>query len=182
MAWSIKNYFQSRQLFESDSINGLLEMLEIKVPNKGNLAITHVLFDMNGTIATGGIIDTRVSGYLEKIREILKICIISADTFGTLEKMAGKYNLEYHIIPRKNNEAKEKQDTVKKYGGEHVIAVGNGNNDTLMLEEAAIGIGIMGSEGISRDCLLAADIIVGDICHACSLILDPRKLVATLRT
>lgn len=62
-----------------------------------------------------------------------------------------------------------------------MVAVGNGANDARMLERAALGIAVLGPEGLALSCLQAADVVVPDILAALDLLLFPRRLVATLR-
>jgi soluble P-type ATPase len=50
-----------------------------------------------------------------------------------------------------------------------------------MLREAALGIAVLGPEGLALDALQSADMVVPDIHAALSLLQDPRRLVATLR-
>jgi soluble P-type ATPase len=64
---------------------------------------------------------------------------------------------------------------------EKTVAMGNGNNDQLILKEAALGIVILGDEGISVTALKQADIMVKNISDALDLLLKPKRLTATLR-
>ena len=50
-----------------------------------------------------------------------------------------------------------------------------------MLKEAAIGIAVLGPEGMASDLLETADVLVMDINDALDLLLHPKRLVATLR-
>jgi len=50
-----------------------------------------------------------------------------------------------------------------------------------MLEAAAVGVAVIGAEGAATGCLLASDIVVTSIADALSLVVDPRRLAATLR-
>jgi soluble P-type ATPase len=50
-----------------------------------------------------------------------------------------------------------------------------------MLEEAALGIAVLGPEGLAVPALLAADVLVASIEDALDLLLNPRRLIATLR-
>ena len=61
------------------------------------------------------------------------------------------------------------------------MAIGNGSNDVLMLKEAALGIGVIGEEGCSKEILKEADFIVKNITDALSALLHPERIVATLR-
>jgi soluble P-type ATPase len=61
------------------------------------------------------------------------------------------------------------------------IAIGNGSNDHLILKEAALGIAVLGEEGMSVLAMKNADIVVRDISNALDLFLKPKRLIAILR-
>ena len=50
-----------------------------------------------------------------------------------------------------------------------------------MLETARLGIAVLGPEGASAGAATAADILVGNILAGLDLLLDTRRLVATVR-
>jgi soluble P-type ATPase len=61
------------------------------------------------------------------------------------------------------------------------VAVGNGNNDQFILKECALGIAVLGKEGLSLAAIKHADLIVREISDAFDLLLKPKRLIATLR-
>jgi soluble P-type ATPase len=61
------------------------------------------------------------------------------------------------------------------------VAIGNGSNDHLILKEAALGIAVLGEEGMSVSSMKNADIVVKNISNALDLFLKPKRLIATLR-
>jgi soluble P-type ATPase len=50
-----------------------------------------------------------------------------------------------------------------------------------MLAEAALGIGVIGDEGMATEALIASDVVVRNISDALDLLREPRRLVASLR-
>ena len=72
-------------------------------------------------------------------------------------------------------------EVVRRLGADHVVAVGNGANDGLMLEAAAIGVAVLGREGLAREAREGAHIVVPHINDALDLLLLPQRLIATLR-
>jgi soluble P-type ATPase len=50
-----------------------------------------------------------------------------------------------------------------------------------MLETAALGISVLGEEGLATSALVASDLTVPHINAALDLLLDPVRIVATLR-
>ena len=67
-------------------------------------------------------------------------------------------------------------------GADHVVAIGNGRNDRLMLAASALGIGVGGTEGIAVETIAACDVVVPDIGAALDLLLETKRLVASLRS
>jgi len=78
------------------------------------------------------------------------------------------------------DEAEQKRSLVERLGAERVVAIGNGANDAGMLQAAALGIAVLGPEGLAGEAWQAADVVAG-IHQALDLLLHPRRLVATLR-
>jgi len=62
-----------------------------------------------------------------------------------------------------------------------VVAVGNGQNDIPMMRSASLGIAVLGPEGLCTELLRVADVVVTSITDALDLLLEPRRLTATLR-
>ena len=50
-----------------------------------------------------------------------------------------------------------------------------------MLKTAALRIAVLGPEGMAAGLLGASDVLVRDICEGLDLLLNPQRLVATLR-
>ncbi len=59
--------------------------------------------------------------------------------------------------------------------------MGNGRNDRLMLARAGLGIAVVGPEGAHHEALAAASVVVPDIRAGLDLLLNPKRLLATLR-
>jgi soluble P-type ATPase len=66
-------------------------------------------------------------------------------------------------------------------GADHVVCVGNGRNDRLMLKEAALGIAVILQEGAAAETVAAADVVCTHIVSALELLHNPLRLTATLR-
>jgi len=79
------------------------------------------------------------------------------------------------------NEGEAKLDILLRLGSSVCCAVGNGHNDVLMLEDAALSICVMGPEGCFAGAFQHVDIVVTDILHALDMLLEPRSAIATLR-
>jgi P-type E1-E2 ATPase len=156
-------------------------MLEVDIPSRGLLRLEYLVLDVNGTIALDGQLLPSVHERLGQLSRLLDMWLVSADTQGTLVELADVLQIKWRLL-QKGNEATQKAVLVGELGAERVVAIGNGANDAMMLRQAALGIAVLGGEGLSAACLTAADVVVPSIESALDLLLYPRRLVATLRT
>lgn len=152
-------------------------MIEIHIPGRGDLRLRHLTLDLNGTLALDGRLIDGVAERLSAVRAHLSPYLLTADTFGAMaavEKVLG-------FSATRIASSAEKAVFVEKLGAASVVAIGNGANDAGMLTAAALGIVVLGPEGLAREAIEAADIVAPDINTALDLLLNPRRLVATLR-
>lgn len=156
-------------------------MVEIEISGYGKLNIQHIVLDFNGTIAISGKLINGVTKILNELSKKVNIHVFTADTFGNVEKELSDVICRVSVVP-KNHEDYGKLDCLEKLGSKSVIAIGNGMNDRLMLDKAAIGICVVGNEGAATKTLLVSDIVVTNIFDAFALILDTNKLKTTLRS
>lgn len=158
--------------------------IELLIPGRGSYHLAHLVLDVNGTVAAGGRLIEGVPERLASVRKAgLELHWITADTRGRQAALDEEMGWPAVRIaaddPR--GEAEQKAAFVRSLNAEHVVAVGNGSNDAAMLREAAIGLAVMGPEGLALDALLAADAVVPSILTGLDVLADPSRLVATLR-
>ncbi len=159
----------------------VVAMLTVEIPGHGLLEMHTLVLDVNGTILCDGAVVAGVEPALEALAPVLRVIAVTADTRGEAAQQLARLAIErVHIVPR-GGEAEAKLDLVDELGSQGVVAVGNGANDELMLRDAALGIAVIGGEGAARAALDAADVVVTSIGDALGLLLEPRRLVATLR-
>lgn len=155
--------------------------MKIDIPGTGEIEIENLLMDYNGTLAVDGQI---VDGVKDKINELsclVKIHVITADTFGTVQKTLEDTHCTVIVLPGENQD-QAKLDYLRKLGPEKTLCVGNGANDRLMLNEAVIGIAVLLEEGLTVSALTASDIVVKSILDVFSYLEKPDRLKACLRT
>ena len=142
--------------------------------------IENIVLDLNGTIATDGRIPFEVKEKIKPLTENLKIYVLTADTQGTASEEI--QNMKAELIKIIGEDSKRgKLEFLCSLKPEITVAIGNGNNDQLILKEAALGIAVLGEEGMSVLAMKNADIIVKNISDALDLFLRPKRLIATLR-
>lgn len=155
-------------------------MIRVEIPGRETYDLEHLLLDLNGTIALDGEPLSGVAGRVAALRACLAIDLITADTHGKAGEVAGGLGVPLMRI-EPSDEGRQKQALVERLGAERVVAIGNGANDARMLSTAALGIAVLGPEGLAVEALQAADLLVNRIEDALDLLLYPRRLVATLR-
>jgi soluble P-type ATPase len=141
-------------------------MIEIEIPGFGLLKLQHFVSDFSGTLSADGKLLPGVGERLNRITGILKVHILTADTFGMAQEELLDIKCALQILNGNRHDV-QKEEYVKKLGAESVAAFGNGNNDRKMLQAAKVGIAVTENEGCAVDGL--------------DLLLNPKRLTATLR-
>jgi P-type E1-E2 ATPase len=118
---------------------------------------------------------------LEILAQSLEIHILTADTFGAVRSQVAGYPVRVTIIAG-SPEAEAKATYVRELGREQTAAIGNGRNDARMLKEAALGVAVVQEEGAAASTVMAADVVAPTILAALDLMINRKRLVATLRT
>jgi soluble P-type ATPase len=155
-------------------------MIDIEVPGFTRYQLQHIVLDVNGTIAKDGQLMEGVKELFAELSYRLNVHLVTADTHGGQKIIDETLGLKAVRIESRN-QIKAKLDYIQRLGVDKVVAVGNGANDSAMLEHAALGIIIIGPEGAAVESLLKAKVIVPDIRAALELLLYPKRLMATLR-
>ena len=155
-------------------------MLEITIPGFGLAKLEHLVSDYTGTLSIDGTLIPGVKEQLNNIAQFLSVHIVTADTFGTAREEVKDIPCETIFLTGEDQDI-QKEDYIKKLGPDHVVAVGNGNNDRRMLRAARLGIAVIEGEGASAQAVMAAAIVVRSITDAFALLLNPTRCKATLR-
>lgn len=156
-------------------------MFKIIIPGYKTLNLSHLVMDYNGTLAQDGVLLKGVRARLIGLSETLHLHVVTADTFGIARSQLNGLPCELAIFPFEQH-AQAKLDYIQHLGDAQVAAIGNGRNDRLMLQAAALGIAVIQGEGTAMETCLAADALVPNILAALDLLLFPERLIATLRS
>ncbi len=153
---------------------------ELDIPGFGPLRLAHLVSDFTGTLSIDGKLLPGVRERLNRVAGFLHVHILTADTFGRAKTELKGIDCEIHILEGENHDV-QKADYVSKLGPETVVAFGNGNNDRGMLKAARIGVAVCLDEGCATDAIKSADILVTSATDAIDLLLNPKRMKATLR-
>jgi soluble P-type ATPase len=159
----------------------------IDIPGFGRLSIEHILTDYTGTLSRGGKLVPGVVDRLRRLKELVKVHVISADSFGTASGQLAAIPLEPYILEQGKKHDIEKLNYVSRNGLDpsRIAAFGNGNNDVLLLEEVSQGgglaIAVDNGEGCSVQAMQKATLFIVNIVNGLDLLLEPTRCKATLR-
>jgi len=158
-------------------LGGRAVSIQIPIPGGEDLTLEHLVLDVNGTLTHRGQPIVSAVSTLEELSGRLTLHLLSADTFGTAGELAASLGASYRQVAT----GEDKREYVLALGASTCVAVGNGRNDVPMLCAAALGIAVLGPEGLHRAALNAAEVSTLSIDEALNLLVEPRGLTATLR-
>ncbi len=155
-------------------------MLNIDIPGREPLRASYLVADYNGTLARDGKLLPELASLIPQIARALDVHVVTADTFGIAGQELSGLPVELAILPS-DQQDERKAEYIRQLGPESCVCIGNGRNDKLMLEQAALGICLIQEEGASVVTAGAADVLCTSVQDALRLLLKPKRLVATLR-
>lgn len=155
-------------------------MISLDIPGFGAVEIKHLVCDYSGTLSVDGQLLDGLKESLNKLSEKVEIHILTADTHGKARSQLQDIDCLIEIIEG-GDQHFQKENYVRELGADSVFAIGNGNNDTLMLSAARVGVAVCLDEGVSAMAVNHADVVVNSIVAALGLLFNPNRLKATLR-
>jgi P-type E1-E2 ATPase len=156
-------------------------MIELQIPGRGDIQLEYAVFDVNGTLAVDGQLIAGVEPLIAQLRVRLEVRLLTADTHGKQIEIDRLLLLTADRLQPGGHEREQKADYVRALDASKVVAIGNGGNDVDMLKSAALGIAVIGHEGAAFEALAVAAVVTHDIFDAIGLLLNPKRLIATLR-
>jgi len=157
-----------------------LSMIIIEIPGYKKIVAEHLILDYNGTLAVDGILIPGLKDILNVLAEKIRIHVVTADTFGNAAAGLSGIPCTLTILAAERQQ-QQKARYIKHIGRHKTIAIGNGVNDALMLKKAALSIAVIQKEGSALTTLKNANIVCTNIKDALELLINPQRLIATLR-
>src|SRR4030043_391420 len=103
-------------------------MIRVEIPGYGCLELEHFVTDFSGTLSEDGKLLPGVKAKLNELSAILKVHVLTSDTFGRAEKELDGVNCILHVLKGEGH-VFQKEKYVRDLGTDTVAALGNGNND-----------------------------------------------------
>ena len=162
--------------------------IRIDIPGFGQLHIQAVCSDYTGTLSRKGELIDGVSERLHRLAELVDIHVVTSDTRKTARGQLAELPLTLHDQIAPDDHDVFKRDYLARLGvGLAQIAVfGNGRNDRLWLaavrDAGGLSIAVDVGEGCAVEAMTSANLFVTGIGNALDLLLDCKRIIATLRT
>jgi soluble P-type ATPase len=154
-------------------------MITIQRPGQELLKIDFILIDFEGTLASDRRVHPKVKDRINLLSKRTKIHILAKGEKERVEESLKKVKAEI-VNLSDGNSSQQKLDLLRQLGAPRTVAIGNGMDDVLMIEEAGFGICVLGKEGASSVSMKKADVVFMNILDALDFLLKPLRQKATL--
>lgn len=156
-------------------------MIRVTIPGLRIVVLEHLVLDYNGTLAVDGKMLEGIEERIATLARELTVHIVTGNSYGdAAERLKGLPCRVTCLEATRQGDAKRQY--VERLGADRTAAIGNGRNDAPMLKAAALGIAVLGTEGLASDAATSADILVRHTIDALGLLLKPQRLIASLRS
>ncbi len=154
-------------------------MISIQRPGQEPLEIDIILIDFEGTLASDRRVHPKAKDKINLLSKRVRIYILAKEEKERVTEVLKRVKAEI-VFLKEENTSREKLNLLKQLGAGRTAAIGNGADDVLMVDEAGLGICIIGREGAAGETIQKADLVFPDIVDALDFFLKPLRQKATL--
>lgn len=149
------------------------------IPGHGTLKLHHLVCDVEGTLTVDGRLQEELFRPLLGLRDRLNLHLITVDAYRQQDAL--DFRLGLKAIRISPTEAGSQKRAYVEGLGAGVVVIGQGADDVEMMLVADLSICVLSVEGAARETLLAADLVVPDTLRALQLLMNPLRILNTLR-
>ena len=143
------------------------------------MEIDFILLDFEGTLASDRQVHPKAKDKINLLSKRTQIYILTKEQKEQVEEILKKVKAEI-IYLMEGKSSQQKLDLLRQLGASRTVAIGNGVDDVPMIEEAGLGISVMGKEGTFSEAMKKADVVFMNILDALDFLLKPLRQKATL--
>jgi len=154
-------------------------MITIQRPGQKPLEIEFILIDFEGTLASDRRVHPKAKDKINLLSKRTKIYILTKGEKEVVEESLKRVKAEIYYLTE-GEASQRKLDLLRQLGATRTVAIGNGVDDIPMIEEAGLGICVIGKEGTSVEAMKKADVVVSNVLDALDFLLKPLRQKATL--
>lgn len=149
-------------------------MISIERPGQTNVEIDFILIDFEGTLATDRRVHPKAKDKINLLSKRTSIYVLTMQQKEVIEERLRKVNAEI-IFLAEGDASRRKLDLLRQLGPSRCAAIGNATSDAALMQEAGIGICVIGHEGSSAKALKHAEVVFSDILDALDFLLKPLR-------
>ena len=154
-------------------------MISIQRPGQSNLEIEFILIDFEGTLASDRRVHPKAKDKINLLSKRTKIYILTKEEKERGEEVLKKVKAEtVHLTEGESSQ--KKMELLRQLGPARTVVIGNGIDDISMIEEAGLGVCVLGKEGTSSEAMKRADVVFMNILDALDFLLKPLRQKAGL--
>ncbi len=154
-------------------------MITILRPGQEPLEIDSILIDFEGTLAQDRRVHPKAKDKINLLSKRTKIYVLTKGEKEGVEKVLK--NVKSAIVYlNEEKSSQQKLDLLRQLGGSRTVAIGNGVDDTSMIEEAGLSLCVIGKEGTFTETVKKADLVFMNILDALDFLLKPQRQKTTL--
>ena len=156
-----------------------MTMISIQRPGMESLDVHFVLIDLEGTLAMDGRIHPKAKDKVNLLSKRASIYILTKSDREKVEKTLTKMKVEVLYVTE-GNSSQQKLNVLQRLGPHQTAVIGNGLDDVQIMEQAGLGMCVIGKEGSSTETMAKADLVVTNVLDALDFLLKPLRQGATL--
>jgi soluble P-type ATPase len=154
-------------------------MISIQRPGMESLDIHFVLIDFEGTLAMDGRVHPKAKDKVNLLSKRATITILTKSNREKVEETLRKMKVEILYVTE-GDSTQQKLNVLQRLGPHQTAVIGNGLDDVRILEQAGLGMCVIGKEGSSAEAVAKADLVVTNVLDALDFLLKPLRQRATL--
>jgi soluble P-type ATPase len=154
-------------------------MISIQRPGMENLELHFVLIDFEGTLAMDGRVHPKAKDKVNLLSKRATLYIVTKSSKEKVEETLRKMKVEI-IYVTEGDSSRQKLNLLQRLGPHQTAVIGNGFDDVQIMEQAGLGMCVIGKEGSSAEAVAKADLVVTSVLDALDFLLKPLRQRATL--
>jgi soluble P-type ATPase len=154
-------------------------MISIQRPGMESLDIHFVLIDFEGTLAMDGRVHPKAKDKVNLLSKRVTITILTKSNREEVEETLRKMRAEILYVTE-GDSSQQKLNALQRLGAHQTAVIGNGLDDVRIMEQAGLGMCVIGKEGASAEAMAKADLVVTHVLDALDFLLKPLRQRAML--
>jgi soluble P-type ATPase len=154
-------------------------MISIQRPGMESLDIHFVLIDFEGTLAMDGRVHPKAKDKVNLLSKRATIYILTKSNREKVEEALRKMKVEILYVTE-GDSSQQKLNALQRLGPHQTAVIGNGLDDVRIMEQAGLGMCVIGKEGASAEAMAKADLVVTHVLDALDFLLKPMRQRAIL--